>query len=131
MQILNFISAVFFVLLAGYVGYFLYLFILRKLSAKMVDSDDIQANIRRVQVVDVREAAEFEAKHILGARNIPASQFKERHKELRRDRAVYLYDDVLNAASRAANTLRKSGYKEVYILKGGFSNWTGKTKSNK
>lgn len=131
MQIFNFITATLIGIIIAYASYFLYLFILRKLSAKMVDSDAIQENIRRVQVIDVREAAEFDAEHILGARNIPMSQFKERHKELRRDTAIYLYDDVLNLASRAANILRKSGYKEVYILKGGFSSWSGKTKSNR
>ena len=87
-------------------------------------------NIRKVQVIDVREPAEFDAKHVLGARNIPISQFKVRFNEIRRDQKVYLYDDSLNYTSRSANILRKNGYKDIHILKGGFSNWTGKTKSN-
>ncbi|MDO4432683.1 MAG: rhodanese-like domain-containing protein [Aerococcaceae bacterium] len=131
MQILNFIVAVFWLFLVLYGVYYLYLFILRKTSATMVDEAAIQENIRRVQVVDVRESADFDAKHILGARNIPISQFKERHHELRRDTPIYLYDDALNFASRAAHTLKKSGYTNIHILKGGFSRWTGKTKSNR
>lgn len=110
--------------------YFLWLYIIRKRSAKMVETADVEANIRRVQVIDVREPAEFEASHILGARNIPISQFKMRYVELRQDKEIYLYDDSLNYASRAANILRSNGYRNVFILKGGFSKWLGKTKSN-
>lgn len=110
--------------------YFLWLYIIRKRSAKMVETAEVEANIRRVQVIDVREPAEFEASHILGARNIPISQFKMRYVELRQDKEIYLYDDSLNYASRAANILRSNGYRNVFILKGGFSKWLGKTKSN-
>lgn len=110
--------------------YFLWLYIIRKRSAKMVETAEVEANIRRVQVIDVREPAEFEASHILGARNIPISQFKMRYVELRQDKEIYLYDDSLNYASRAANILRSNGYRNIFILKGGFSKWLGKTKSN-
>lgn len=131
MQILNFLTATLALLVSAYIVYFLYLYVIRKCSATLVDTEELQANIRKVQLVDVREPVEFDAKHILGARNIPISQFKQRHTELRKDTPIYLYDDVLNFASRAANQLRKSGYKNVHILKGGISSWTGKTKSTK
>ncbi|MDN3193895.1 rhodanese-like domain-containing protein, partial [Enterococcus faecalis] len=29
---------------------------------------------------------------------------------------------------RAANLLRKNGYTDIYILKGGYDGWTGKVK---
>ena len=110
--------------------YYLWLWVMRKLSAKMVDSAEMNENIRRVQVIDVREPAEFDAKHVLGSRNIPISQFKARFNEIRRDQKIYLYDDSMNYTSRAANILRKNDYTDIHILKGGFSKWTGKTKSN-
>ena len=110
--------------------YYLWLWAIRKRSAKLVDSDEMNENIRKVQVIDVREPAEFDAKHVLGARNIPISQFKVRFNEIRRDQKVYLYDDSLNYTSRSAKKKKKNGYKDIHILKGGFSNWTGKTKSN-
>lgn len=130
MGILEFIIITLAFIAVLYGIYYLWLFIMRKRSAKMVDSDDIKANMRRVQIIDVREPAEFDANHILGARNIPISQFKMRYSELRKDKEIYLYDDSLNYASRAANILRSNGYQDVFILKGGFSNWLGKTKSN-
>ena len=122
------ITLVFIAVLYGI--YYLWLWIMRKMSATMVDSDEMNENIRKVQVIDVREPAEFDANHVLGARNIPISQFNVRFNEIRRDQKIYLYDDSLNYSSRAANILRKNDYQEIHILKGGFSNWTGKTKSN-
>ncbi|MGX7106638.1 rhodanese-like domain-containing protein [Hutsoniella sourekii] len=110
--------------------YYLTMLVMRKRSAEMVNQYELAKDIRRVQVVDVREEPEFNAKHILGARNIPSSQFKLRLGELRKDKPIYLYDDDLTQASRAANQLRKAGYSEIYILEDGFESWTGKTKSN-
>lgn len=129
MNILMFLLALIVIAAVGYGIYLLVLWIMRKQSATMVDSPEIRENMRKNQVIDVRETAEFNANHILGARNIPMSQFKQRYSEIRKDKAVYLYDDALNYASRAANILRKEGYDQIYILNGGFSKWTGKVKS--
>lgn len=130
MNVLNAIFWIFCILVALYGIWLLYFYILRRRSATMVDSDQINEHIRRVQVIDVREPAEFRASHILGARNIPMSEFNLRYKELRKDTAIYLYDDNLVYASRCANILRKKGYKDINILEGGFENWSGKVKSD-
>lgn len=130
MNLLNALLVLIVIILLVVGGYYLYLWFIRKNAAKSVDSAEIQDNIRKKQVIDVREPAEFDAKHILGARNIPYSQFKMRYPEIRKDKPVYLYDDALHYASRAANILKKHGYSDIHILKGGFSQWLGKTKSN-
>src|SRR5699024_11827071 len=49
----------------------LVLWVMRKQSAEMAESHEIRENIRKVQIIDVRETPEFDAKHILGARSIP------------------------------------------------------------
>ena len=113
-----------------YAIYWLVHWIMRKRSAEIIDQYDLNEMIRKVQVVDVREPAEFKASRILGARNIPQTQFKMRFQEIRKDQPVVLYDTGMNTASRAANILRKNGYKEVYILKNGFDDWHGKTKQD-
>ncbi len=110
--------------------YYAYLWFLRKQSAEMVDSLTVRENMRHSQVVDVRQPAEFKAKHILGARNIPSSEMKLRLNEIRKDQAVYLYDDNMAEVSRAARALKKNGHSQIYILKGGFSAWDGKIKSD-
>lgn len=108
------------------------MYIMRRRSAEMVEPFEMMPNIRRVQVIDVREEAEFRARHILGARHIPYSQFNMRHQEIRRDTPVYLYGDGKFSVSRAADILRKNNYPKdkVFILKGGIENWPGKVKSD-
>lgn len=104
--------------------------VMRKRSAKMITNEELQEVIRKVQIIDVREHPEYKAKHILGARSIPSAEFKHRVFELRKDIPVCLYDDEsLTKASRCANTLRKEGFEDVYILENGFAHWDGRTKT--
>ncbi|CAH0345708.1 Sulfurtransferase [Bacillus sp. CECT 9360] len=87
------------------------------------------AGYRKAQLIDVREPNEFEAGHILGARNIPLTQLKTRLKELRTDKPIYLYCQSGLRSGRAAQMLHRKGYKELYHLKGGFKQWSGKIKT--
>ena len=66
-----------------------------------------------------------------GARNIPITVFKQRYQGLRNDQPIYLCDANGIASYRAARILRKNGYKNIYMLKGGYKKWTGKIKSKK
>lgn len=84
---------------------------------------------RKAQLIDLREPKEFEAGHILGARNIPTTQFGTRHKEIRPDLPVYLYCQNSGRSARAALSLKKKGYSQIYQLQGGFKTWTGKVKA--
>lgn len=84
---------------------------------------------RKAQLIDVREPKEFDGGHILGARNIPSSQLRQRFKEIRPDKPVYLYCQSGARSARAAMFLKKKGYTELHQLQGGFRGWTGKIKS--
>ncbi|ATP41008.1 rhodanese-like domain-containing protein [Solibacillus sp. R5-41] len=84
---------------------------------------------RKAQLIDLREPKEFEAGHILGARNIPTTQFGTRHKEIRPDLPVYLYCQNSGRSARAALSLKKKGYTQIFQLQGGFKTWTGKVKA--
>ncbi|GIN60566.1 hypothetical protein J27TS8_05590 [Robertmurraya siralis] len=98
---------------------------------KTLTEEEFRAGYRKAQLIDVREPNEFEAGHILGARNIPLSQMKMRMKEIRPDKPVYLYCQSGMRSSRAAQTLHRKGYKDLSQLKGGFKRWTGKIKTKK
>ena len=100
----------------------------RKIITSLTE-DEFRAGYRKAQLIDVREQKEFEGGHILGARNIPVSQFKMRMKEIRPDQPVYLYCQNTMRSGRAAQVLRKNGYKDLYQLKGGFKKWGGKIKA--
>ncbi|KOS60121.1 rhodanese-like domain-containing protein [Lysinibacillus agricola] len=86
---------------------------------------------RKAQLIDVREQKEFDAGHILGARNVPSTTLRQRYKEIRPDLPVYLYCQNTGRSSRAALFLKKRGYNQIYQLQGGFRTWTGKIKSKK
>ncbi|MGI2326600.1 rhodanese-like domain-containing protein [Planococcus sp. YIM B11945] len=84
---------------------------------------------RKAQLIDVREAKDFAAGHILGSRNIPQTQLRQRYKEIRADKPVYLYDQNGARSGRVALFLKKKGYNDIYQLQGGFKQWTGKIKA--
>lgn len=118
------------IILLIYGVYWFVHWVMRQRSAKMMENHELQEQIRRVQVIDVREPAEFNVSHILGARNLPSTQMKMRFNEIRKDQPVVLYGESIYPVSRSANFLRKEGYDKVHILKGGLKQWLGKTKSS-
>lgn len=112
-------------------GYEIFQYFNRKRASVELTEEEFKKEMRRVQLIDVREKSDFDAGHILGARNIPYSLFKTRMVEIRKDQPVYLYDYNKTLSSRAAVKLKKTGYTKLYRLKGGYRDWTGKTKANK
>lgn len=94
-------------------------------------NEEFEASMRKAQIIDIREKADFKASHILGARNIPFSTFKMMYGEIRSDLPVYLYGDNVGMAIRAAKILHKNNYQEVKWLQNGFTKWEGKTKASK
>ncbi|EGG58741.1 rhodanese-like protein [Enterococcus faecalis TX1467] len=128
MSILWVINGILLVIVLAMVFNELYLKIMVKRSAKMLTEEEFKETMRKAQVIDVREKDTFDAAHILGARSMPYSMLKTTIGSLRKDQPVYLYDQKKALSIRAANLLRKNGYTDIYILKGGYDGWTGKVK---
>jgi len=103
---------------------------LKKVLTSLTE-EDFRQGYRKAQLIDVREPNEYDGGHILGARNIPLTQLKQRLTELRKDQPIYLYCQSGSRAGRAALILNKHGYKDLYQLQGGFKKWTGKIKKTK
>ncbi|MDO5456728.1 MAG: rhodanese-like domain-containing protein [Atopococcus tabaci] len=100
-------------------------------AAVRLEPDEFSKDLRRVQLVDLREKDDYDSGHILGARNIPMTQLKMRIEEMRRDKPVYLYEEGETLTRRAALTLQKEGFSKIYRLKGGYKGWEGRIKRNK
>lgn len=95
---------------------------------KTLTENQFREGYRKAQLIDVREPQEFKKGHILGARNIPVTQMKQRLVEIRKDKPVYLYCQSGSRSARAAQLLHKKGYLDLNQLQGGFKKWTGKVK---
>ena len=119
------------VIIVAVLAYTVFNYFYQKRIVKTVTEEEFRAGYRKAQLIDVREANEFDAGHILGARNIPMSQLKMRLKELRPDLPVYLYDQNGLRSARAAQMLYRKGYKDLTQLQGGFKKWSGKIKAKK
>jgi rhodanese-related sulfurtransferase len=79
------------------------------------------------QIIDVRSAEEFSINHITNAINIDMSAADNRQKiqALSKEKPVFIYSINVSRSGKLAKELLASGYKEVYVLKGGIANWIG------
>ncbi|MDY3697528.1 MAG: rhodanese-like domain-containing protein [Staphylococcus hyicus] len=119
------------IVLVAVIAWMLLNFFLNKKAVKELNQDEFQQGLRKAQVIDLREKADYDYGHINGARNIPMTMFRQRYQSLRKDQPIYLIDANGIASYRAARSLKKKGYKDIYMLKGGYKKWTGKIKSKK
>jgi len=76
-------------------------------------------------VLDIRDAKEFAAGHLPRARNIPLRELSGRLGELAKfkDKAVIVTDKGATRAGSACRFLRRSGFANVFFLKGGVAAW--------
>jgi rhodanese-related sulfurtransferase len=75
-------------------------------------------------VIDVRKPEEFQAGHIVNARNVPAERVQqgdEIHKK--KDKILLAVCGDGSSSGRAAGFLRKAGYENTFSLKGGLAGW--------
>jgi rhodanese-related sulfurtransferase len=118
-------------ILAAIIAYSVFNYFSQRRAVKTITQEEFIEGYRKAQLIDVREPNEYEGGHILGARNIPLTQLKTRLTELRKDKPIYLYCQNSMRSGKAAQTLRRKGYQDIYSLKGGFKLWSGKIKSGK
>lgn len=129
----NFIIILDIVLIAIVVGFglnWLFQWLQQRRLGEGLTNEEFEQNMRRAQIIDVREKKDFKVKHISGARNLSLTQLRLQYKELRTDMPVYIYSDSKALTLRAGNFLRKKGY-TVKWLRDGFENWQGLTKKSK
>lgn len=82
-------------------------------------------NRENAVIVDVRDAADFRAGHIVGAHGIPYADLKLRAAELdkHKSRPIIVVDRNGQGASKAAVVFRKRGLEDVRVLTGGIAAW--------
>jgi rhodanese-related sulfurtransferase len=82
-------------------------------------------NREKAVVVDVSEADEFAAGHVVGARNVPLNDLEKRLPEVVKNKAVplLLVCATGGRASRALATAKKLGYDKAQVMAGGLKAW--------
>lgn len=82
-------------------------------------------NQHQAVVIDLRDQADFRKGHIVDAINIPYAKLEERIGDIEkvRERPVILVCKLGQYASAAGKQLMQNGYKQVYRLGGGISEW--------
>lgn len=86
--------------------------------------DDLQAALDAgAMLIDVREAAEFEAGHIDGAVNIPIRELGTHLGELPADQLVIVYCASGHRAALSIGALQEMGFTNARSFPGGFAAW--------
>lgn len=82
-------------------------------------------NRRDAVVLDVREAGEFAAGHIAGAKSFPLAAIEKRASDLARfkSRPLLIVCASGTRSHSAFGTLKKLGFGEVFVLAGGMNAW--------
>lgn len=90
----------------------------QELRAMLADGGEIA-------LLDVREGGVFARSHLLVASNLPLSQLELRAPSLlpRKGVRIVLVDDDDGLAQRAAGVLRRHGYLNLAVLRGGVKAW--------
>ncbi len=80
---------------------------------------------QELALLDLREELIFSQSHLLWARSLPLSRLELRIALLvpRRSTRIVLCDDADGLAERAAATLARGGYSDLYALDGGVAAW--------
>jgi rhodanese-related sulfurtransferase/TusA-related sulfurtransferase len=96
----------------------------------VIDNKELQEKLNGdVQVIDVRESAEYAFSHIPGAVSIPLGELEERTGELDKDKETYVVCRTGNRSDMAAQKLTESEFKNVKNVVPGMSSWEGPTES--
>lgn len=71
-------------------------------------------------IIDAREKREYEAGHLVGAVNIPLSEFRERLDEIPKDQPVYIHCRSGQRSYNMVMALENLGFKNVYNVAGSY-----------
>lgn len=76
-------------------------------------------------ILDVRDATEFAAGHIQGAKHIPVAELAARMKEIEKfkDKPVLVHCQKGMRATAACSILKGQNFSQLYNLQGGLNAW--------
>lgn len=97
----------------------------RKESGKVVNVNDLDSVLNKINLIDIRETYEYQGGSIKFAKNIPMnSLLTNPEKYLTKDKEYHIICQSGGRSSRVCNALRKAGY-DVINVSGGVGSYVG------
>ncbi|MDQ0495360.1 sulfurtransferase TusA family protein [Paenibacillus brasilensis] len=96
-----------------------------------ISHEELQTKLsgkQNILLLDVRESAEFELRHIPGSKSIPLGELENRLNELNLDEEIAVICQAGGRSERACQLLAAKGANNVKSVLLGISEWTGETK---
>lgn len=97
-------------------------------SQTLLPPSDFEAKMATLpgDLLDVRTPDEFNTEHLTNATNIDiySEKFESEISKLDKQKTYYVYCQRGGRSANATEKLRKAGFKNVYELEGGITNWS-------
>ncbi|NFR87758.1 MULTISPECIES: rhodanese-like domain-containing protein [unclassified Clostridium] len=101
---------------------------LKRENGKVINVNDIDDLIGKVELIDIREDYEYKNGSIKSAKNIPMGMLlNEPNKYLNKDKEYYIMCQSGGRSARTCGSLRKQGY-DVINVSGGVGSYIGSKK---
>jgi len=82
------------------------------------------SNQDKALIIDIRDSESFKSGHITSSKNIPLKDLINRCNEIKQyDKFIIVVCDMGSSSPNAGETLKKEGFDNIYILKGGINGW--------
>ena len=83
-------------------------------------------NREQAVLIDLRDAADYKAGHVVDAMNVPNNQFKDKIASLSKykEKPVVLTCKMGQHSSSAGKQLASNGFTQIYRMSGGMMEWT-------
>lgn len=84
-------------------------------------------NKGKTAIIDIRDQKQYQAGHILNAVHVPLPSLQDRIPKLEKFKGqpIIIVDESGKESDKAASILKKEGFSQINVLRGGMSSWVG------
>jgi len=96
-------------------------------NVKHLDTEQSMELLKKGQhiLIDVRTFSEYDADHVPGSIHLPIDELQQKMKELSQTDKLLFICQAGGRAYSAAEFMHSIGSKEIYVVEGGMSKWSG------
>ena len=103
-------------------------------KVKVISADKTKELVKNkpqdeLQIIDVRQPAEYERGHITGAKLMPMSTLADNAEKLDASKTTVTYCRSGVRSRSAAALLKRKGFEDIYSMTGGIETWNGNVAS--